>query len=92
MAAVCLQEPFINRSIPSVNENFSLRRTYLFFRSFGMRHLIIVDENNSVVGILTRKDLMGFNIVRKLDQLKQSRDNVLSILPAVDPSSHGKLA
>ena len=32
----------------------------------GLRHLTLVDDENRVVGILTRKDLMGFNIDEKL--------------------------
>ena len=32
----------------------------------GLRHLTVVDGDNKVVGILTRKDLMGFNIDEKL--------------------------
>ncbi len=31
-----------------------------------MRHLPVVNEDNQVVGIITRKDLMGFNIDEKL--------------------------
>ena len=34
----------------------------------GLRHLTVVDEDNSVVGILTRKDLMGFSIEERLSK------------------------
>ena len=59
-------EPYINRSAPRIDENFSLHRTYIVFRTLGLRHLTVVDMANRVVGIITRKDLMGFNLEEKL--------------------------
>lgn len=59
-------EPYINRSAPRIDENFSLHRTYIIFRTLGLRHLTVVDVANRVVGILTRKDLMGFNLEEHL--------------------------
>eukprot|EP00092_Neocalanus_flemingeri_P010722 GFUD01011549.1.p1 GENE.GFUD01011549.1~~GFUD01011549.1.p1 ORF type:complete len:864 (-),score=141.42 GFUD01011549.1:346-2937(-) len=59
---------YINRSAMSVPERFSLHRTYNIFRSLGLRHLTIVDNNFLVTGIITRKDLMGFSIEEKLLQ------------------------
>jgi len=61
---------YINRSAMSVPERFSLHRTYNIFRSLGLRHLTIVDNNFHVTGIITRKDLMGFSIEEKLLQRK----------------------
>ena len=66
-----MQEPFINRSAPHITEDFSLHRTYIVFRSLGLRHLVVVDMANRVVGIITRKDLMGFNLERKLELRKR---------------------
>jgi len=57
---------FVNRSSLPLPHWFSLHRTYLIFRTLGLRHLTVVDGDNKVVGILTRKDLMGFNIDEKL--------------------------
>ncbi|CAH1786426.1 unnamed protein product [Owenia fusiformis] len=59
--------PFINKSAPNIDQNFSLHRTYLVFRTLGLRHLTVVDRNNRVVGMITRKDLMGYNLEKKLD-------------------------
>lgn len=59
---------YINRSAMSVPERFSLHRTYNIFRSLGLRHITIVDNNFHVTGIITRKDLMGFSIEEKLLQ------------------------
>ena len=39
--------------------SFSLRqRTYRLFRTLGLRFLCVVNHNNQVVGIITRKDLL----------------------------------
>jgi len=57
---------YVNKSAMSVPERFSLHRTYNIFRSLGLRHLTIVNNNFHVTGIITRKDLMGFSIEEKL--------------------------
>ena len=58
--------PFVNSSAMSVHTRFSLHRTYNIFRSLGLRHLVVVDDDYKVAGIVTRKDLMGFAIEEKL--------------------------
>lgn len=55
-----LQDPYINKSAMSVQAHFSLQRTYIIFRTLGLRHLTVVDRQNRVVGVITRKDLMPF--------------------------------
>ena len=65
------QEPYINRSAPHIEENFSLHLTYIIFRTLGLRHLTVVDLANRVVGIVSRKDLMGYNLEEKLEQRKR---------------------
>lgn len=54
--------PYINSSAFSLRANFSLHRTYMLFRTMGLRHLVIVSHTNKVVGIITRKDLMDFRL------------------------------
>ena len=47
--------PYINSSAAAVHESFSLDRTYVVFRTLGLRHLVVVDRHNHVKGIVTRK-------------------------------------
>ena len=47
----------------------------MIFRTLGLRHLTVVDNKNEVVGIVTRKDLMGFNMVERLGQCLQEEMN-----------------
>ncbi|KAK6185139.1 hypothetical protein SNE40_007435 [Patella caerulea] len=62
-------KPYINTSAFSIPKSFSLQRAYILFRTMGLRHLTVVDDENHVVGIITRKDLMGFNLNEKLSGL-----------------------
>ncbi|NXL89454.1 CLCC protein, partial [Alectura lathami] len=59
-------EPYINRSAMSVQAHFSLQRTYIIFRTLGLRHLTVVDLQNRVVGVITRKDLMPAPLKERL--------------------------
>jgi len=59
--------PYINTSATAVQQTYSLDRTYILFRSLGLRHLVVVDQHNRPTGIITRKDLMGFKIEEKLE-------------------------
>jgi len=54
--------PYINSSAVSLPTQFSLHRAYMIFRTMGMRHLVVTDNANKVVGILTRKDLMDYRL------------------------------
>ncbi|XP_065175744.1 chloride channel protein B-like isoform X2 [Sycon ciliatum] len=64
--------PYINQSQPTVPTSFSLKRTYIIFRTLGLRHLPVVDVLNRVVGIITRKDLMGFSLEEKVSMLRKA--------------------
>ncbi|NWX04588.1 CLCD protein, partial [Caloenas nicobarica] len=59
-------EPYINKSAMSVQAHFSLHRTYIIFRTLGLRHLTVVDPKNRVVGVITRKDLMPLLLEERL--------------------------
>lgn len=49
--------------IPST---FSLHRAYILLRTLGLRQLVVTNEHNQVVGVVTRKDLMPFALDEKL--------------------------
>ncbi|XP_078688574.1 chloride channel protein C-like isoform X1 [Branchiostoma floridae x Branchiostoma belcheri] len=66
-------QPYVNQSALSVRDNFSLHRTYIIFRTLGLRHLTVVDDTNKVVGIITRKDLMGFHLEESLAAILQQQ-------------------
>lgn len=51
----------------SINQSASVQRCYRQFRSMGLRHLVVVDSDHKVVGMITRKDLTQ----RRLDKLWQ---------------------
>jgi CBS-domain-containing membrane protein len=41
----------------SVNESSSVKRCYRFFRTMGLRHLVVVNAFHKVTGIITRNDV-----------------------------------
>eukprot|EP01095_Lingulamoeba_sp_RSL-Kostka_P002719 TRINITY_DN13635_c0_g1_i1.p1 TRINITY_DN13635_c0_g1~~TRINITY_DN13635_c0_g1_i1.p1 ORF type:complete len:779 (+),score=262.03 TRINITY_DN13635_c0_g1_i1:24-2360(+) len=49
--------PYMNPVPYTINENAPLPRVFRLFRTMGIRHLVITDITNKVVGIVTRKDL-----------------------------------
>ncbi|KAI0211782.1 hypothetical protein LSAT2_003353 [Lamellibrachia satsuma] len=61
-------EPYVNQSAVCVQDKFSLHRAYMISTTLGLRHLTVVNHKNEVVGIITRKDLMAFNLEKKLTQ------------------------
>ncbi|XP_060587255.1 chloride channel protein C-like isoform X2 [Ruditapes philippinarum] len=58
--------PYINQSALAIPEKFSLKRTYVIFRTLGLRHLAVIDNTNILKGLITRKDLMGFSLQERL--------------------------
>ncbi|CAK9865491.1 unnamed protein product [Sphagnum jensenii] len=49
--------PWMNRAPITVRAECSARRVYIIFRTLGLRHLCVTDYNNSVIGMITRKDI-----------------------------------
>ena len=66
MKLIILQKPFINQSATKIDENYSLHRTYMLFRTLGLRHLMVIDDHNRCVGMITRQDLVPINITERL--------------------------
>lgn len=79
MVVLFTQDAFMNRSVCKVDEDFSLYRTYQLFRTLGLRHLLVTDKNNQVVGIITRKDLMAFNMESKITRMIQREEEAASV-------------
>ncbi|XP_057310873.1 H(+)/Cl(-) exchange transporter 7-like [Hydractinia symbiolongicarpus] len=52
--------PFMNPVPYTIQEKSSLNRGFRLFRALGLRHLVVVNENNQVIGIVTRKDLARY--------------------------------
>ncbi len=52
--------PYMNLSPYSLNENSNLPRIFRLFRGLGLRHIVIVDMRNRVIGIVTRIDIAKF--------------------------------
>lgn len=48
----------MNETPATVSADANLAETYKMFRSLGLRHLVVVDRNSKVLGIVTRKDFM----------------------------------
>lgn len=57
----------------------SFPRIFRLFRSLGLRHLVVIDDRNQVVGMITRKDIARY--VRKRDENGTYRFCELSYSP-----------
>ncbi|XP_041087090.1 H(+)/Cl(-) exchange transporter 7-like [Polyodon spathula] len=53
---------FMNPTPYTVPQDTSLPRVFKLFRALGLRHLVVVDEENRVVGLVTRKDLARYHL------------------------------
>ncbi|XP_077974485.1 H(+)/Cl(-) exchange transporter 7-like isoform X2 [Styela clava] len=50
-------EPYVNPAPYVVHKNSSFPRIFRLFRALGLRHLVVIDDDYSIIGIVTRKDL-----------------------------------
>ena len=57
---------YVNTSALRIHTTFSVLRTYILFRTLGLRHLVVVDDLNRIVGMITRKNLLGHSLKKKL--------------------------
>lgn len=53
---------FMNPTPYTVPQETSLPRVFKLFRALGLRHLVVVDDENMVVGLVTRKDLARYHL------------------------------
>lgn len=49
--------PYVNPTPYVIHVESTVQRAYTLFRGLGLRHLPVVNDNNDIVGILTRHDL-----------------------------------
>ena len=54
--------PYMDPSPYVCQELMSLRRVYRLFNEIGVRHLVVADGREHIVGIITRKDILPENI------------------------------
>lgn len=62
--------PYMNLAPYSLTDSSNLPRVFRLFRGLGLRHLVIVDKHNNVVGIVTRIDLARYRAHVGLKSLK----------------------
>ncbi|XP_036407381.1 H(+)/Cl(-) exchange transporter 7-like [Megalops cyprinoides] len=53
---------FMNPTPYTVPQETSLPRVFKLFRALGLRHLVVVDNENRAVGLVTRKDLARYHL------------------------------
>lgn len=49
--------PYMDTAPYTIHESSSVQRCYRFFRTMGLRHLVVLNSNHCVTGIITRQDL-----------------------------------
>ncbi|XP_050422431.1 H(+)/Cl(-) exchange transporter 7-like [Adelges cooleyi] len=57
--------PYMNPAPYITRLETSLPRTFRLFRTLGLRHIVVINNTNEVVGMITRKDLARFRLWRK---------------------------
>lgn len=67
--------PFVDPSPLTIQLNAYGNRAFRLFRTLGLRHLPVVDSNNCVVGMITRKDLLTTTLVQKAEEVLQSEES-----------------
>jgi hypothetical protein len=64
--------PYINLPY-TIRDRSPLSRVFRLFRTMGLRHLVVVDVGQRVVGIITRKDLTHLE-ARLIEQRRMRRN------------------
>jgi len=86
--------PYMNVGAQTAHHSTYVGRVYRLFRNLGLRHLTIVDSRNSVMGLITRRDLthlvqratMGIHVNAKESLDPRSADDGPAPAPAAAPS------
>ncbi|KAI7690585.1 H(+)/Cl(-) exchange transporter 7 [Sarcoptes scabiei] len=56
--------PVMNPSTYTISHAASLNRIFRLFRALGLRHIVVLNDYNEVIGIVTRKDLAFYCTAR----------------------------
>lgn len=59
--------PYVDSSALYVRDVMCLSRTYYIFRNMGVRHLPVLNRRNEVVGLITRKNLVGDRMHERIE-------------------------
>ncbi|XP_061370262.1 chloride channel protein CLC-b-like [Gastrolobium bilobum] len=71
--------PLTNTTPFTVLESISVAKAMILFRQVGLRHMLVVPKYQAsgvspVIGILTRQDLLAYNILQVFPHLAKSKD------------------
>ncbi|KPI87964.1 putative chloride channel protein [Leptomonas seymouri] len=66
--------PHVDTSAFTVLDTTALSCVYEMFTTLGLRHLIVVNQSNYAVGMITRKDLTGDHLSRVQEEENRHRD------------------
>jgi len=55
--------PIMNHTPTTILHSTSMPQMFNLFRALGLRHMLVLNDNNEVVGMVTRKDLARFRVV-----------------------------
>lgn len=69
--------PIMNPAPYTCLHNASLPRIFRLFRGLGLRHLVIVNDNNEVVGMVTRKDLARYRVEKHMGRMRLEELTIL---------------
>jgi len=67
--------PYMNQTPYLIQSLSPLSRVYRLFRTMGMRHLVVVDSTNKVVGMITRTDLCNLEYI--VEKRKSGQHNAV---------------
>lgn len=73
--------PYMDTSAFIIHESTSVSRCHKQFRTMGLRHLIVIDNSYSVVGIVTRRDITE----KVLHSYWESHGEHIKVYVNVDP-------
>ncbi|XP_052817022.1 H(+)/Cl(-) exchange transporter 7-like [Mya arenaria] len=64
--------PFMNPASHTIRDCASLPGIFRLFRALGLRHVVVINDKNMVLGMVTRKDLARYKV--KVDLLRGKID------------------